>query len=79
MMMTEGKKNVVFRFRTPDGKHVYEERAGTIADPNNVKPGDIVTIENGSKWRVIYAEHREDLLNPDGFIPFLTLQQVTPA
>ena len=65
--------NCFLRFRTPDHKHVYEERPGTIADPEHVKPGQVITIENGTKWRVKYVERREAMLNPSGFTPFLTL------
>ena len=66
--------NCVLRFLTPDGKHVYEERPGTVNNAGRVKRGEVVTIENGTKWRVKYIEHREDLLNPNGFTPFLTLE-----
>ena len=64
--------NVFLRFRDPNG-HVYEERPGNLANPERLKPGDIVRIENGTKWKVKYVEHREAMLNPAGFSEFITL------
>ena len=66
------RHNVFLRFRDPNG-HVYEERPGNLANPNHIKPGDVVAIENGNKWKVKYVEHRESLIDPGKFTPFVTL------
>ena len=67
--------NAILRFLGPDGR-IFEERPGTISDAEHVKPGQIVRIENGNRWRAKYVEQREDMLKPTGFTPFITLEPV---